>query len=144
MIRLLVIENQSSVRRGLQMWLRLAPDMTIVGEADDAISALWQASMVRPDVILVHIDSAEIDGGKFIKAMRSASPGSAVVVLSLHDDSMTRWRALGAGAAAFVSMHEYSDRLLQAIRQAAGPSQPEAPRVNPVRLSPTPKGSPEV
>lgn len=144
MIRLLVIENQSLIRRGLQMWLRLAPDMTVVGEADDAISALWQISMLHPDVILVHLDSAEIDGAKFIKAMRSASPESAVVVLSLQDDTMTRWRALGAGAAAFVSMHEYGDRLLQAIRQAASPPQPEAQRVNPVRLSTTPKDSPEV
>jgi DNA-binding NarL/FixJ family response regulator len=144
MIRLLVVENQSSIRRGLQMWLRLAPDMTVVGEADDAISALWQASMLHPDVILVHIDSKEIDGGKFIKAMRSASPGSAVVVLSLYDDSMTRWRALGAGAAAFVSMHEYGDRLLQAIRQAAGALQPETQNANGVRISPAPKDSPQV
>lgn len=144
MIRLLIFENDPDIRPGLQMWLRLAPDLTVVGEADDGLSALWQASMVHPDVILVHIDSSEMDGVKFIKALRSASPGSAVVVLSLYDDTVSRWVALDAGASAFVSIHDYGDRLLQAIRQAAGAPQPEAHRLNGVRISPAPKNSPEV
>lgn len=144
MIRLLVFENEPDIRPGLQMWLRLAPDMTVVGEADDAISALWQASMLYPDVILVHVDSSEIDGVKFIKALRSASPESAVVVLSLYDDTVSRWVALDAGASAFVSIHDYGDRLLHTIRQAAGAAQPEAQRVTGVRISPAPKDSPQV
>ncbi|MGH2435456.1 MAG: response regulator [bacterium] len=144
MIRLLIFENQPEIRPGLQMWLRLAPDVTVVGEADDALSALWQASMTHPDVILVHIDSSEIDGVKFVKALRSASPESAVVVLSLYDDAVSRWVALDAGAAAFVSLHEYSDRLLQTIRQAAGFSRREAPSADSHRPASDPKGSPAV
>lgn len=144
MIRLLIFENQPEIRPGLQMWLRVAPDVTILGEADDALSALWQAAMTHPDVILVHVDSAEIDGARFIKALHSASPESAVVVLSLYDDTVSRWVALDAGAAAFVSIHDYGDRLLQAIRQAAKLAQPELQRTSSVGASPTPKDSPQV
>jgi len=144
MIRLLLVENQPSIRFGLRMWLKLAPDVTIVGEAGDGLAALSHAAIVGPDVIVLGIESAGTDSIRLIRALRSAAPASAIVILSLLDDAISRRRLLGAGAAAFVSKHEYGERLLQAIRQVASPPQPEAQRVNPVRLSPTLKDSPEV
>lgn len=143
MIRLLIVENDPDIRPGLEMWLRLAPDVTVVGETDDGLSALWQASMAHPDVILLHIDSSEIDGVKFIKALKQASPQSAVVVLSLYDDTVSKWVALDAGAAEFVSIHEYSDRLLQAIRKVAGTTQ-DVRSILEARASSAPKDSPQV
>jgi DNA-binding NarL/FixJ family response regulator len=120
MIKLLLVENQPAIRFGLRMWLRLAPDLTIVGEAGDGLAALSQAALVRPDVILLGIenDSGGIDSIRLIKALGSAAPGSAIVILSLHDDAITRRRLLLAGAAAFVSKHDSGERVLQAIRQA--------------------------
>jgi DNA-binding NarL/FixJ family response regulator len=142
MVRLLVVVDHPAIRRGLLMWLRLAPDITMVGEADDGLSALWQASMVSPDVILVHLESADIDGSELIAAIRRAAPGSEIVILSLTDDVLIRRRLLAAGAAAFVSMHEVKERLLQAIRQAAGrlPAEPER-GAGPAGLAPAPKKS---
>jgi len=119
MIRLLLIESQPAIRRGLRMRLTLEPDVTVIGEARDGLAALWQASMLRPDVILVDTESTDMDGVRLIAALRSASPESATVILSLRDDAATRRRLLAAGAAAFVSKHEYGDRLLHAIREAA-------------------------
>jgi len=121
MIRLLLVEDQPSIRFGLRMWLKLAPDVTIVGEAGDGLGALSQAATNNPDVILLGIESGGMDSVRLIRAICSASPGSAIVILSLHDDAITRKRLLAAGAAAFVSKHEYGERLLQAIRQAARP-----------------------
>jgi DNA-binding NarL/FixJ family response regulator len=115
MIRLLLVENQPAIRFGLRMWLKLAPDVMVVGEAGDGLAALSQASVLRPDVILLEIESIGMDGIELIKAMRKAAPDSAVVVLSLRDDAATRRRAEVAGAAAFVSKHEYGDRLLPVI-----------------------------
>jgi len=119
MIRLLLVESQPAIRRGLRMRLTLEPDITVVGETGDSLAALWQASMLRPEVVLVDAESADIDGVRLIAALRGASPESAVVILSLRDDATTRKRLLAAGAVAFVSKHEYGDRLLHAIRQAA-------------------------
>ncbi len=119
MIRLLLLENQPAVRSGLRMWFKLASDVTIVGETGDGLAALSQASILRPDVVVMGIDSIGMDGTGLIKAMRAVSPASAVVILSLRDDAVTRRQMEGAGAAAFVSKHEYADRLLPAIRWAA-------------------------
>lgn len=141
MIRLLLVENHPSIRFGLRMWLKLAPDVTIVGEGGDGLAALSQAAMDRPDVILLGNDSGGIDSIRLIRSLQRLSPESAIVILSLFDDAVTRRRLLAAGAAAFVSKHEYGERLLQAIRQAAAPPQPEAQRANPVRLTPAPKDS---
>lgn len=118
MIRLLLVENQPAVMCGLRMRLKLEPDVTVVGEAEDSLAALSRAAVVHPDVVLVDAESTEIDTLRLIGAMRRLSPESAVVVLSLRDDALTRRRALAAGAAVFVSKHEAGDRLLQAIRQA--------------------------
>lgn len=119
MIRLLLVEDQPSIRFGLRMWLKLAPDVTIVGEAGDGLAALSQAAVVRPDVILLGNDSGGMDSIRLIKALGSTAPGSAIVILSLHDDAITRRRLLLAGAAAFVSKHDSGERVLLAIRQAA-------------------------
>ena len=120
MIRLLLVEGQPAIRCGLRMRLKLEPDVTLLGEAGDGLAALAQASVLRPDVILLDIESAGMDGLELVKAIRATSPRSAVVVLSLRDDATIRRQAQAAGAAVFVSKHEYGDRLIQAIRLAAG------------------------
>jgi DNA-binding NarL/FixJ family response regulator len=119
MIRLLIVESQPAVRRGLRMRLNLEPDVMVVGETGDGLSALTQAVMLRPDVVLLDTESVGIDGVKLIAALRRASTESAVVVLSLRDDAVTRGRALSVGAAGFVSKHECGDGLTDAIRRAA-------------------------
>src|SRR5205809_7092478 len=83
------------------------------------MSAVWEPSTLSPDVVLIDAESADIGVVSLIAAMRRASPESAVVILSLRDDAANRSRLQTAGAVAFVSKHEYGDRLLQAIRQAA-------------------------
>src|SRR3989442_2406525 len=92
MIRLLLVESQPAIRRGLQMRLTLEPDVTVVGEARDGLAALWQASMLRPDVILLDTESTDMDGVRFIAAVRTPSPETATGILSLPDGATTRPR----------------------------------------------------
>ncbi len=118
MTRLLIVESRLAIRVGLRMRLKLEPDVTIVGEAGNGLAALSQAAVVRPDVILLDIESAGMDGVELIRALRKASPESAVVALSLSDDAVTRRRVAAAGAVAFVSKRDCGDCLLQTVRQA--------------------------
>lgn len=124
MIRVLLVENRPAIRLGLRMRLKLESDLSIIGEPNDGLAALAQTAVLRPDVILLDIESTDIDPIRLIRAMQTASPASAIVILSLHDDSATRRRAAHAGAAAFVSKHERGDGLLHAIRKAAGGATP--------------------
>ncbi len=111
MIRVLLVENRPAIRLGLRMRLKLEADVSIIGEPSDGLAALAQTAVLRPDVILLDIESTDMDAIRLIRAMQTASPASAIVILSLHDDSATRRR---------VSKHEGGDGLLHAIRKAAG------------------------
>jgi NarL family two-component system response regulator LiaR len=120
MITILLVDDQPAVRRGLRMRLALEPDVTVVGEADDGVMALDLARTLRPDVVIMDVVMPGLDGLDATAQMRVAAPASAVVVLSLYDDSGTRARAAECGAVAFVGKHETPDTLPAAIREATG------------------------
>jgi len=117
-IRLLLVDDQPQVRRGLRMRLALEPDVEVVGEAGDAKVALALADQLRPDVVIMDVELPGMDGIDATRCLRSALPQTAIVMLSLHDDSDTISRATAAGASAFVAKHRMEGPLLAAIRAA--------------------------
>ena len=116
-IRLLLVDSQLAVRKGLGMRFALEEDLEVVGAAGDSAEAISLARTLHPDVILIDIDSP--GGIALTKALRSSSPRSAVVILTLHDDAATRTRARDAGAAAFVAKYQMEETLLTEIRRVA-------------------------
>jgi DNA-binding NarL/FixJ family response regulator len=120
MIRVLLVDDQPAVRRGLRVRFQLEPDMQVVGEASTGREALTLAQALTPDVVLLDIEMPGMDGIEATAALRTVVPLSAVVILSIHTDRQTRMRAQAAGAVAFVEKRGTTDTLLSAIRQAAG------------------------
>jgi DNA-binding NarL/FixJ family response regulator len=120
MIRVLLVDDQPVVRRGLRVRFHLEPDLQVVGEASTGSEALTLAQTLTPDVVLMDIEMPEMDGIEATAALRRVVPQSAVVILSIHDDTQTRGRAQEALAVAFVEKRGATDSLLAAIRQAAG------------------------
>jgi DNA-binding NarL/FixJ family response regulator len=118
-IRLFLVDDEQSVRRGLRMRLGMEPDIEVVGEAADGRSAVWKVGDVRPDVVLMDVQLPVLDGIQAAAALRDTVPGCAVVMLSMQDDAETRARARAAGAAGFVAKHEMDTALTAAIRDAA-------------------------
>jgi DNA-binding NarL/FixJ family response regulator len=119
-IRLLLVDDQPVVRRGLRVRFQLEPDMQVVGEASTGREALTLAQTLAPDVVLLDITMPDMDGIETTVALKTVVPQSAVVILSIHTDRQTRMRARAAGAIAFVEKRGTTDALLAAIRQAAG------------------------
>jgi two-component system, NarL family, response regulator DesR len=119
-IRLLLVEDQPAVRRGLKMRVALEEDLEVVGEAGGVAEAIPLARALRPDVVLMDVEMPGTEGISGIAALRRVVPRSAVVVFTLYDDAAMRARAREAGAAALVAKHQTEETLLlAAIRRAA-------------------------
>lgn len=119
MIRLLLVDDEVSVRRGLRMQLELEPDVSVVGEAGDGETAVRIAPGLCPDVIVMDIRMKGMDGIAATRALCDTCPDAAVVMLSLQDDQATKDLASRAGARAFVGKHEAATQLITTIRGVA-------------------------
>jgi len=117
MIRLLLVDDQSMVRRGLRMRLLLEPDIALIGEASSGEQALELVQLLSPDIVLMDVEMPGMDGITATAALHATTPQSAVVMMSIHDDVNTRARAEAAGAAAFVEKSGMLEVLLATIRQ---------------------------
>jgi DNA-binding NarL/FixJ family response regulator len=117
-IRVYIVDDERLVREGLRMRLGMERDLSVVGEAVDGESALRDVPSARPDVVVMDVELPSVDGIETARALLAASPGFAVVMLSMHDDAGTRARAAANGAVGFVSKHATDDSLLEAIRAA--------------------------
>lgn len=118
-IRLLLVDDEPAIRRGLRMRLALESDVEVVGEARDGVDALRQVELLAPQVVLMDVEMPGLDGIATTSELRSRSTDAVVVMLSMHDDAATVERALAAGAAEFVSKQSIDGALLEAIRRAA-------------------------
>jgi DNA-binding NarL/FixJ family response regulator len=119
-IRILLVDDQSSVRRGLAMRLQLEPDITVVGEAEDGNAAVAAAQSLHPDVLVMDYEMPGMDGIEATRTLADLGSDSRVVMLSIHDNPAVKQAAAGAGVHAFVAKHQPSEALLAAIRSAAG------------------------
>lgn len=119
MIRLVLVDDQATVRYGLMMRFLIEPDITVVGEASNGKEALALVQQLCPDVVLMDFEMPEMDGIAATEALKTLVPQSAVVILSIHNTSAMRWRALMAGAVAIVEKRGSTEELLSAIRQAS-------------------------
>jgi DNA-binding NarL/FixJ family response regulator len=119
MIRLVLVDDQPSVRQGLRMRLTLEPDITVVGEASNGREAMTLVQQLAPDIVLMDVEMPGMDGIEAAEVMHASSPQSAVVMLSIHDNVSVRARAHRAGAAAFVTKSGAIEVLVATIRQAA-------------------------
>jgi DNA-binding NarL/FixJ family response regulator len=117
MIKILLVDDQIMVRRGLRMRLALEPDLEIIGEAGNGHEALDLTRVLNPDVIVMDIEMPDLDGIAALRILSETVPGCPVIILSLHDDAQNRARALSSGAKAFVSKQGGASQLVDTIRK---------------------------
>lgn len=119
-IRILIADDQRGIRDAFRMILEAQPDMTVVGEAPDGITALDLARRLRPDVVLADIRMPALDGLELTRALAGpdiADPIRVIVVTTFELDEYVR-TALRNGACGFLLKRSGPTLLVEAIRAA--------------------------
>jgi DNA-binding NarL/FixJ family response regulator len=117
-VRVLVVDDHPMVREGLRSMLAGA-EIEIVGEAGDGIEAVEEASRLTPDVILLDLELPDVHGLATLKDLRRVSPGTAVLVVTMHQDPALMRQAVQAGAGGYVLKGVGRRELVAAVRAVA-------------------------
>jgi DNA-binding NarL/FixJ family response regulator len=115
-IRVVIAEDQVSVRRGTAMLLATAPDMECVGQATNGVEAVQLAQLLKPDVVLMDLHMPLKGGVAATREITSADPHTQILVLTTLDDDETVFEAVRAGAQAYLLKDVSEEELLETIR----------------------------
>jgi DNA-binding NarL/FixJ family response regulator len=118
-IRVLTVDDHAVVRAGIAAMLATGPDIEIVGEAADGTEATAMYAERRPDVVLMDLRMPVLDGVAATRAIRATDPGARVIALTMYDGDADIFRALEAGACAYLLKDVSSGELVSAVRSAA-------------------------
>ena len=129
MIRVLICDDQAIARHGLQMILASAPDLEVVGQAQDGQEAVELTAQLTPDVVLMDLKMPRMNGVQATRRIRSSDPDVQVLVLTTYDADEWVFDAIRAGANGYILKDTPPDQLLSAIRDAAEGKTPVDPAV---------------
>lgn len=115
-IRILVVDDHHVVRQGLVALLNLAPEIKVVGEAGDGVEAIELYRRLRPDITLMDLQLPKLGGVEAIQKIRADDPAARFVVLTTFDGDEDIFRALQAGAKAYLLKGMTLEELLSTIQ----------------------------
>ena len=101
-LRLLIVDDQPLIRRGLAMMLAAEPGIEVVGQAADGLDAIEQALASRPDVVVMDLQMPRASGVTATREITARLPATRVVVLTTYDHDELVFEAIRAGAHAYL------------------------------------------
>ena len=118
-IRVALADDQRLLREGLRTILEVAPDIDVVGEAEDGMAAIALAAKLQPDVMLMDIRMPRRDGIAATEVIRKEHPNVRVLLLTTYDTPETVVDGLRAGAAGYLLKDCSAEELCSAVRAVA-------------------------
>jgi len=115
-IRIVIADDHRLFREGIRLILRQENGIQIVGEAVNGLQTINIVNDLRPDVVLLDITIAKVDGTQVILPIRQKSPKTKVLVLTSVMDEAVIFKSLKAGAKGYISNDEGSSDLIKAIQ----------------------------
>ena len=116
-IRVLCVDDHRLMREGIVRIVSLQPDIVVVAEARTGEEAVEQFLAHRPDVTLMDLQLPVMNGLQAIRAIKKADAAARVVVLTMYQGDEDIYRALQAGAAAYLLKDSVPDDLIRVIRE---------------------------
>jgi DNA-binding NarL/FixJ family response regulator len=118
-IRVFLADDHEMFREGVKALLRTAPDIEVVGEADDGALAIASAQRLRPAVLVLDLNMPGTDGASALRQARQSLPFVRVLILTMHAEDEHLLPLLEAGAHGYLSKAAASRDLVEAIRVVA-------------------------
>ncbi|MCF7855110.1 MAG: response regulator transcription factor [Candidatus Pacebacteria bacterium] len=115
--RVIVVDDHPVVRRGLAQLINHETDLEVCKETGSAQETLKAISEQEPDIVVLDLTLGDTNGFSLIKDIKMRHKGVAVLVLSMHDESLYAERALRAGAQGYIMKEEATERVIGAIRR---------------------------
>ena len=116
-IRVLLAEDQAMIREALAALLSFEDDIEVVAQVGRGDEVLKAANDTSPDVALLDIEMPGLDGLTAAAALKQASPGTSIVILTTFGRPGYLRRAMESGVSGFIVKDSPADKLAQTIRQ---------------------------
>jgi DNA-binding NarL/FixJ family response regulator len=117
--RVLLVDDHDLIRDGLAGVFRREPSMEVLGDAKTVSSALDMFHELRPDVVVTDLQLPDGTGLDVVREVRTTTPHTGVVVLTMHSGDEQIFAAMEAGASAFVGKDAPSSEVVKAAQHAA-------------------------
>lgn len=114
--RILIVDDHPIVRQGISQLIDREADMQVCAEAATAEEALAACQSDLPDLAIVDLSLTGVSGLKLVKQLRNRFPAVAILMMSMHDETVYAERCLQAGANGYLMKQEATATVLSAIR----------------------------
>jgi len=115
-MKVLICDDQAVVRDGLELLLKLEPDILVVGTASDGAEAVELVARKTPDLVLMDLKMPGTNGIEATRQIRARYPDVKVLVLTTYDDDEWVFDAVRAGASGYLLKDTPREQLLKAVR----------------------------
>jgi two-component system, NarL family, response regulator DevR len=117
--RVFLVDDHEIVRRGIADIIDAERDLEVVGEAGDVKQALGRIAATLPDIAVLDVRLPDGSGIDLCRAVRSAHPEIACIMLTAYDDDEASYSAVLAGASGYVLKDVRGQKLIEGIRRVA-------------------------
>jgi two-component system response regulator NreC len=115
MIRVLLAEDHTLVRKGLRALLYDVGHIMVVGEAENGREAVKKTSLLRPDIVIMDISMPLLNGLEATRQIKQEMPDTGIIILTMHANAEYIFQGLQAGAESYLVKQSAPEELLTAI-----------------------------
>jgi DNA-binding NarL/FixJ family response regulator len=117
-ITVVVVEDDSEVRRSLAGILKRAAGVACVGDFGTAEDALREIPQLMPEVVLMDINLPGMNGVECVRRLSAAAPETQIVMLTVYENTDAIFNSLAAGASGYLLKPVSADQLVAAVKDA--------------------------
>jgi DNA-binding NarL/FixJ family response regulator len=115
-MKVIICDDQAIVRDGLELLLKLEPDIEVIGLAQDGAEAVDLVAKTPPDLVLMDLKMPGLNGVEATRRIRALHPQTKILVLTTFDDDEWVFDAIRAGASGYLLKDTPREKVVEAIR----------------------------